>query len=179
MAAVVVRWTATFDLDGRPPKGFLVFKPAGGLTSDRVPLVNGAVTTTVQHGVYEVTELIPGHTRTYTVEIPASAAGTGVDLDQYETPDPGTAMTIISRDEFNALAEDVAGLALTTRPFEPVYVREAAAATWTINHSLARYPEVTVLDSDGRVVLADVSHPSTSQVIVEFASPQTGKAVLT
>ena len=179
MANVEVRWTSTFDLDGRPPKGYITIRPDGEIVGDRLPIINGAFNATVPSGVYTITEDIPGHVRSYSIDIPASAAALGVDLDQYATPAPGTNITIISRDEFNTLVDQVEGLALTTRPFEPVYVRSVAAATWTVNHSLGRYPEVTVLDDLGRVVWADLSFPSTSQVIIEFATPQTGKAVLT
>lgn len=53
------------------------------------------------------------------------------------------------------------------------------AGTWLINHNFGRYPQVSILDSGDVVVDADIIHNSLNQLIVVFAQPQMGKAVLT
>lgn len=59
-----------------------------------------------------------------------------------------------------------------------LFSQDAPASIWTITHTLGRYPDVTILDSTGRVVWADVEYPSVSQVTITFASPQIGKVIL-
>jgi len=54
----------------------------------------------------------------------------------------------------------------------------APAATWTISHSLDRRPAVTVYLATGEEVFADVT-ADTTQVVITFASPQAGQAILT
>lgn len=59
-----------------------------------------------------------------------------------------------------------------------VYAQTTPALTWTILHPLSFQPNVTVLDATGAKALADVSYPAPGQVLVSFAAPQTGSAVL-
>lgn len=54
----------------------------------------------------------------------------------------------------------------------------AASAVWTINHSLGKYPSVTVIDSAGDEVEGTVTYPSTSQVVVTFTAAFSGTAYL-
>jgi hypothetical protein len=51
------------------------------------------------------------------------------------------------------------------------------AATWSITHSLATKPAVTVVVG-GELLLAEVQYPSDSQVVVVFAQPTAGSAYL-
>lgn len=53
----------------------------------------------------------------------------------------------------------------------------SASASWSINHSLGRIPNVQVYVA-GKVVIADVEATSTT-VNITFASAQSGVAVLT
>lgn len=53
-----------------------------------------------------------------------------------------------------------------------------ASAVWTINHPLGKRPAVFVEDSSGDDVEGDVSHPSTSQVVITFSAPFSGVAYL-
>jgi len=55
-----------------------------------------------------------------------------------------------------------------------LFTQASAAATWTINHSLGRLPAAVNVVVGGQVVDADVS-VSTSQIVVVFASPQSGQ----
>jgi hypothetical protein len=53
-----------------------------------------------------------------------------------------------------------------------------AASTWTVNHNLGKYPAVTVVDSAGDHVLANINYPDTATVIITFSSSNAGKAFL-
>lgn len=53
-----------------------------------------------------------------------------------------------------------------------------SAGQWTINHSIGRIPSVTVYDGAGNLLLAEVAATST-QVVITFANPTAGTAVLT
>lgn len=173
----VVRWVATFDLDGRPPKGYLSFAPYGSRqVADQVPVVNGQASTILAAGRYHVTERIEGRpAATYLVDVPAGPGP--LDLAQYVVPDDGGAVVPIGRAEFDALVADVDSLVLSGRP-SLLYTRTAPAATWTIDHTLGRYPEVTVLDDADRLLFgADVQH-TLGRVTIEWPAPATGKAVL-
>jgi hypothetical protein len=56
------------------------------------------------------------------------------------------------------------------------HTQSTPAATWTVNHTLGRYPKsVTVIVSNFEV-LADVETPSTTQVVITFATAQSGRA---
>jgi hypothetical protein len=174
VALVEVRWTASFDLDGRPPKGYLYVAPAGSRTPEQVPVVNGTASMSLSPGDYTVTEKLAGAASvTYGLSVPANVAGP-INLADYQIPDPGDNITLISRAEFDAVAAAVSAM----NPPPPPFDQATPAATWTINHTLARYPEVTVLDAAGNVVLADVQHTSVAQIVITFGAPQIGKAVL-
>ena len=47
-----------------------------------------------------------------------------------------------------------------------------------IVHNLGRYPQVSILDSSGNLVVADVQHISTDELTISFSSEFTGTAVL-
>lgn len=64
-------------------------------------------------------------------------------------------------------------------PYEEfVYTQLSPSATWIIDHPFDGYPDVTVIDSSGRVFYGDVSYPSTSRVQVLFSAAFSGKARL-
>lgn len=50
--------------------------------------------------------------------------------------------------------------------------------TWVVNHTLAGYPRVTVIDDTGAVVNASIVYNSTSQITVTFSSPVAGRVHL-
>lgn len=54
-----------------------------------------------------------------------------------------------------------------------------AEAMWTINHNLGLRPSVTILDSGGAEVEADVTHINANQLVIRFAIPVAGVARLT
>lgn len=64
-------------------------------------------------------------------------------------------------------------------PANYTHIQPSAQATWMIPHNLGRRPAVTVLDSEGRVVIADVQHLSDDVVSITFSVPMVGTAELT
>jgi len=50
--------------------------------------------------------------------------------------------------------------------------------TWSINHSLGRFPPVAVVDSAGSVVLGDVKYLSADDIEISFTAAFAGKAYL-
>jgi hypothetical protein len=58
------------------------------------------------------------------------------------------------------------------------FVQSAASTTWTINHSLGFYPNVTAVDSTGRIIFPEVKYNSISQVVLTFIPQVAGEAYL-
>lgn len=58
------------------------------------------------------------------------------------------------------------------------YAPPSPSATWTIPHTLGKYPVVTVVDPDGNQVWAEVRYDSLSQVTVLFGEAFLGIAYL-
>ena len=54
----------------------------------------------------------------------------------------------------------------------------SAATPWNINHNLAMYPTVTIVDLSGNVVSAQVQYIDDDNVTVTFDAPFAGKAYL-
>jgi hypothetical protein len=52
------------------------------------------------------------------------------------------------------------------------------ASTWTITHNLGYPPNVTILDSTGRVVEGDIAYPDANTVVLTFTASFGGKAYL-
>ncbi len=59
-----------------------------------------------------------------------------------------------------------------------IHVQSTPSTTWGVSHSFGREPNVVVLIDD-EYVIADVTYPDMSTVVVSFGEPQTGKVVLT
>lgn len=59
-----------------------------------------------------------------------------------------------------------------------IHSQTSAQAQWIINHNLGYFPDVSVLSTGGMEVVAEIVHTSVNQVIVLFAVPYTGSAVL-
>ena len=60
-----------------------------------------------------------------------------------------------------------------------VHLQPTPAASWSITHNLGRYPQVTVLDSDGNRVMPDLEYGSLNDVTLIHAAPLAGTAILT
>jgi hypothetical protein len=59
-----------------------------------------------------------------------------------------------------------------------VHIQAVPASTWTIDHPLGFYPNVTVVDSLNRKCFGEVTYPSTTQVVVVFSAMFSGRAFL-
>lgn len=60
-----------------------------------------------------------------------------------------------------------------------LHVQSVPASTWTINHSLGFYPNVTVFDSAGSQVEGDVTYLDLDSLTVAFSGSFAGEATLT
>lgn len=58
------------------------------------------------------------------------------------------------------------------------HTQGTASATWTINHNLDFYPNITVVDSGGTIVEGEISYTSRNQVVLTFSASFSGKAYL-
>lgn len=58
------------------------------------------------------------------------------------------------------------------------FTQSVPSSTWVINHSLNKYPSVTIIDSAGSEVEGGVTYVSLSQVVVTFSAGFSGKAFL-
>ena len=58
------------------------------------------------------------------------------------------------------------------------HTQGSAATSWTIAHNLGYYPNVSIVDSSGNVVIGDVQHSSNNQVVVSFSGAFSGSAYL-
>lgn len=66
------------------------------------------------------------------------------------------------------------------RTLQYTHSQDIAATVWTINHNMGRKPSgVTVIRSDGAVVVVHLAHPTVNQTVVTFEAANGGKAYLT
>jgi len=109
----------------------------------------------------------PGGT-TLTVAGNISVTGTFAD----STGSTGTAGQILS--------STATGTAWTADAGDKTFVfnQGVPAATWTINHTLDKFPSITVVSTANQVVIGDASYTSTTQVVITFAAGFAGKAYL-
>ncbi len=59
-----------------------------------------------------------------------------------------------------------------------VHNQLSSATTWTVNHNLNFYPNVTVYDSAGSMVEGSVNHSTATSLTITFSSAISGKAYL-
>jgi hypothetical protein len=59
-----------------------------------------------------------------------------------------------------------------------VFTQSSASATWTINHTLNKFPSIEVVDSANDIVIGNVTYNSTSQITITFTAAFSGKAYL-
>lgn len=58
------------------------------------------------------------------------------------------------------------------------HTQSAAATTWTIAHNLNFFPNVTVIDSGGNMVEANVTYTNNANLTITFSSAISGVAYL-
>lgn len=59
-----------------------------------------------------------------------------------------------------------------------VHTQASPAATWIINHNLAKKVHVSVFDALNTVIHADIDHGTANQTTITFPSPAIGSAVI-
>lgn len=59
-----------------------------------------------------------------------------------------------------------------------IYTQSVASATWTVNHNMGKRPSVSIVDSSGDEVIAEVNHVSTNQLVITFSTAFSGVAYL-
>jgi hypothetical protein len=59
-----------------------------------------------------------------------------------------------------------------------VFNQAIPSATWTINHTLDKFPSITVVSTANQVVIGDAAYTSTTQVVITFTAGFAGKAYL-
>lgn len=59
-----------------------------------------------------------------------------------------------------------------------VFEQGIAASTWVIEHNLNKYPSVTVIDSAGDQVFANLNYVDENELVLDFGAEFAGKAYL-
>lgn len=59
-----------------------------------------------------------------------------------------------------------------------VHYQDVASTEWTINHSLGKFPSVTIVDSSGNMVIGDVHFTDTNHLEIYFNAAFAGRAYL-
>jgi hypothetical protein len=59
-----------------------------------------------------------------------------------------------------------------------VFTQASPSATWSVNHSLNKFPSVTVVDSAGTQVIGDVQHIDSNNITITFINQFSGKAYI-
>jgi len=71
---------------------------------------------------------------------------------------------------------DLANIIAKTGTYSECF--DIASASWVITHNLGRYPSVTVVDDNNKVVVGDIVYDNTSTITITFRSPFVGCAFL-
>lgn len=118
-----------------------------------------------------------------------------VEITGAQIPPPGGPYRLDDLTDVTGTALSAAGMALVKSPdgqwrgaaltgdgggIANFQVLQATpSSTWSITHPLGRYPQVTVLDTEGRRVLPDVAYGALDSVTITHAAPLAGTAILT
>ena len=65
-----------------------------------------------------------------------------------------------------------------TQVLSYVHNQGSASSTWTINHNLNFYPNVTIQDSGGTIVEGEIAYTTRNTLIATFSASFSGKAYL-
>lgn len=82
------------------------------------------------------------------------------------------------------LWSEITGPAGPTGPSGPAgatytHTQASPSASWSVNHGLGYYPAITVINSAGHVVYADIEHTNVNSAVITFPTPTTGTASCT
>lgn len=59
-----------------------------------------------------------------------------------------------------------------------IYSQVTASDTWNINHSLNKYPSVTIINTSNEQVFGDIIYINENNVQIKFSAPVSGRATL-
>lgn len=59
-----------------------------------------------------------------------------------------------------------------------VHTQSTSSSSWSITHSLGKFPSVTVIDSSGNTVLGDITYNNNNALTITFSAAFTGTAYL-
>ena len=118
-----------------------------------------------------------------TLEIQVEVQGTGPRGPQgppgetYIHPDTHPAAMIVESEErvFLSNQEKTALLSFTE---SYVHDQLSSSSTWTVIHNLNKYPNVTILDSAGTLVIGEIEYLSKNSLMLRFAAEFSGKGYL-
>jgi len=99
--------------------------------------------------------------------------GTGVSLQTVENLIAGAAL-----DTTDDLPEGVTNKYFTVGRVAYIHTQGVASDTWTINHNLGFYPNLTVVDSGGTIYEGEITYTNTVSLTVTFSAAFSGKAYL-
>ena len=99
--------------------------------------------------------------------------GSGVSLQTVENLIAGAAL-----DTTDDLPEGVTNKYFTVGRVAYTHTQGVASDTWTINHNLGFYPNLTVQDSGGTIYEGEITYTNTVSLTVTFSSAFSGKAYL-
>lgn len=136
--------------------------------------LSGLVTDGGQAYTYTVVEHMLGG-RQFTINVP-SASSNPVDLDSLIVANTTTPYAYDPR--FPLGNEAAVGGTPVSNPTLATFSQAVTnVTTVTVTHNLGVYPEVTILDSAGNQVFANLAFPNVNQVTVTFTRPFTGTIV--
>lgn len=101
------------------------------------------------------------------LEVVSSVA---VEAQGFKTP-TGTSSQVL-------LADGTVGSLSVGADKNYVHIQGSASSTWTINHGLAKFPSVTVVDSGNNVVVGSTSMVDNNNLTITFTASFSGKAYL-
>jgi hypothetical protein len=100
-------------------------------------------------------------------------AGGGVTTQQLADAIAGASL-----DTTDDLSEGATNKYFTVGRVSYIHTQGVASSTWTINHNLGFYPNLTVQDSAGTIYEGEINYTNTGSLTVTFSSAFSGKAYL-
>lgn len=88
---------------------------------------------------------------------------------------------LLTEEQADPLISTINGLPSAGGAISAYYEHQQVSAqpSWVIPHNLGKYPDVSVMDLLGEVILANVSHLDTNVVQIDFSAPTAGRAICT
>lgn len=111
------------------------------------------------------------------IEIGASEAAVGAYDGLSDTPNSkvGNALKFI-RVNAGETAHEYVTITSSDLHFE--HDQSTPSSSWSINHSLSKFPSVTIVDTSGNEVEGDVQHTDNNNLTISFSASFSGKAYL-